>query len=151
MNRIVALLLFVLSAANVPAWAERTNQLTNHPSAYLAMHGEDPVHWQEWGEAAQQAAVQEDKLLFVSSGYFSCHWCHVMQRESFSNPEIAALLNKHFIPVKVDRELNPALDTRLIDFVERTRGYAGWPLNVFITPEGYPLVGLVYLPEADFK
>jgi uncharacterized protein YyaL (SSP411 family) len=151
MNGTVALLLFVLYAANVPAWAERTNQLTNHPSAYLAMHGEDPVHWQEWGETAQQAAVHEDKLLFVSSGYFSCHWCHVMQRESYSDPEIAALLNQHFIPVKVDRELNPALDNKLIDFVERTRGYAGWPLNVFITPEGYPLLGLVYLPSADFK
>ena len=95
--------------------------------------------------------MQEDKLLFVSSGYFSCHWCHVMQRESFSNPEVAAILNKHFIPVKVDRELNPALDAKLIDFVERTRGYAGWPLNVFITPDGYPLIGLVYMPQEDFK
>jgi uncharacterized protein YyaL (SSP411 family) len=99
----------------------------------------------------QQAAAREDKLLFISSGYFSCHWCHVMQRESFSNPEIASILNKHFIPVKVDRELNPALDSKLIDFVERTRGYAGWPLNVFITPDGFPLVGLVYMPPEDFK
>ena len=151
LSRVVAIMLFLLQAATVPVWAERNNQLTNHPSPYLAMHGEDPVQWQDWGEAAQTAAVREDKLLFISSGYFSCHWCHVMQRESFSNPEVAALLNKYFIPVKVDRELNPALDTRLIDFVERTRGYAGWPLNVFITPEGYPLVGLVYLPQADFK
>jgi uncharacterized protein YyaL (SSP411 family) len=149
LNRIVAIL-FLLQAATVPVWAERNNQLANHPSPYLAMHGEDPVQWQDWGEAAQQAAIREDKLLFISSGYFSCHWCHVMQRESFSNPEVAALLNKYFIPVKVDRELNPALDARLIDFVERTRGYAGWPLNVFITPEGYPLLGLVYLPQADF-
>ena len=152
MRSVVGVLLVVLHAISVPAGAEpRSNRLTNHPSAYLAMHGEDPVHWQEWGEAAQQAAVHEDKLLFVSSGYFSCHWCHVMQRESYSDPEIASLLNKHFIPVKVDRELNPALDSKLIDFVERTRGYAGWPLNVFVTPEGYPLVGLVYLPSADFK
>ena len=148
---IVILLLLGGQAVTAPVWAERKNQLINHPSAYLAMHGEDPVHWQEWGEEAQQAAVQEDKLLFVSSGYFSCHWCHVMQRESFSDPEIATLLNQHFIAVKVDRELNPALDSKVIDFVERTRGYAGWPLNVFITPEGYPLVGLVYLPTADFK
>ena len=150
LSRVVAIMLFLLQAATVPVWAERNNQLSNHPSPYLAMHGEDPVQWQDWGEAAQTAAVREDKLLFISSGYFSCHWCHVMQRESFSNPEVAALLNKYFIPVKVDRELNPALDTRLIDFVERTQGYAGWPLNVFITPEGYPLVGLVYLPQADF-
>jgi uncharacterized protein YyaL (SSP411 family) len=150
-SRVVVLLLLVVQAAIVPVWAERSNQLANHPSPYLAMHGEDPVHWQDWGEAAQQAAIREDKLLFVSSGYFSCHWCHVMQRESFSDPEVAALLNKYFIAVKVDRELNPALDSKLIDFVEHTRGYAGWPLNVFITPEGYPLVGLVYLPPADFK
>ena len=147
--RVVIFLLCLLSA--VPALAERENQLANHASPYLAMHDQDPVHWQEWNEAAQQAAVEESKLLFVSSGYFSCHWCHVMQRESFSNPEIAAILNKHFIPVKVDRELNPALDAKLIDFVERTRGYAGWPLNVFITPDGYPLVGLVYMPQEDFK
>ncbi len=152
MNRFVGRLLVVLLALSVSVWAQPFgNELTNHPSAYLAMHGKDPVHWQTWGEAAQQAAVHEDKLLFVSSGYFSCHWCHVMQRESYSDPEIATLLNKHFIPVKVDRELNPALDGKLIDFVERTRGYAGWPLNVFITPEGYPLVGMVYLPPADFK
>ncbi len=151
LNRVVATILFLFHAATSPVWAERANQLANHPSPYLAMHGKDPVHWQDWGEAAQQAALQEDKLLFVSSGYFSCHWCHVMQRESFSDPAVAALLNKYFIAVKVDRELNPALDSKLIDFVERTRGYAGWPLNVFITPEGYPLVGVVYLPAADLK
>ena len=149
--RVIVIVLLLVQVVTAPLWAARQNQLANHPSAYLAMHGRDPVHWQDWGELAQQAAVQEDKLLFVSSGYFSCHWCHVMQRESFSDPEIAALLNQHFIPVKVDRELNPALDSKLIDFVERTRGYAGWPLNVFITPEGYPLIGLVYLPPADFK
>lgn len=148
---IVILLLLGAQTVMTSSWAERRNQLANHPSAYLAMHGNDPVHWQDWGEVAQQAAIKEDKLLFVSSGYFSCHWCHVMQRESYADPEIAALLNQYFIPVKVDRELNPALDSKLIDFVERTRGYAGWPLNVFITPDGYPLVGLVYLPPADFK
>ncbi len=145
------LVVVLLALASPPVWSVRSNQLYNHASPYLAMHGRDPVQWQEWGGAAQQAAQEEDKLLFVSSGYFSCHWCHVMQRESYSDPEIARLLNEHFIPVKVDRELNPALDARLIDFVERTRGHAGWPLNVFITPEGYPLVGFVYLPAADFK
>ena len=149
LQRVVIFILCLLPA--VPVLADRNNQLANHASPYLAMHGQDPVQWQEWGQVAQQAAKQEDKLLFVSSGYFSCHWCHVMQRESFSDPEIAAILNKHFIPVKVDRELNPALDTKLISFVERTRGYAGWPLNVFITPDGYPLFGLVYMPPQDFK
>ncbi len=130
--------------------APRSNALAGHPSPYLAMHGDDPVHWQTWGPEAWAAARRENKLLFVSSGYFSCHWCHVMQKESYRNPEIARLLNTHFIPVKVDRELQPALDARLIDFVERLQGQAGWPLNVFITPEGYPLVGTVYLPPDDF-
>ena len=136
----------------VPAQAEAPlrNRLADHPSPYLALHGHDPVHWQTWGPDAWEAAQRQNKLLFVSSGYFSCHWCHVMQRESYRDPKIAALLNRHFIPVKVDRELQPALDARLIDFVERTRGQAGWPLNVFITPEGYPLVGTVYLPPDRF-
>jgi len=132
------------------AASPRTNRLANHPSPYLAMHGQDPVHWQTWGPAAWDAARRENKLLFVSSGYYACHWCHVMQRESYRNPEIARLLNTYFIPVKVDRELQPALDARLIAFVERLQGQAGWPLNVFITPEGYPLVGTVYLPPDRF-
>lgn len=150
-RRPLALLLVACAALLEPAAASLTNQLADHPSPYLAMHGQDPVHWQTWGTAAQEAAVRQNKLLYVSSGYFSCHWCHVMQRESYANPEIARILNEHFIPVKVDRELNPALDSRLIDFVERTRGHAGWPLNVFITPGGYPLIGMVYLPPDDFK
>ncbi len=149
--RIVGGLCLAASLA-VPAQAGTPlrNRLADHPSPYLAMHGHDPVRWQTWGPAAWQAAQRENKLLFVSSGYFSCHWCHVMQRESYRDPKIAELLNRHFIPVKVDRELQPALDARLIDFVERTRGQAGWPLNVFITPEGYPLVGTVYLPRDRF-
>ena len=84
LHRVVIYILCLL--LTVPVLAGRNNQLASHPSPYLAMHGEDPVQWQEWGQAAQQAAVKEDKLLFISSGYFSCHWCHVMQRESFSNP-----------------------------------------------------------------
>lgn len=127
------------------------NTLKNHPSPYLAMHSDDPVHWQRWNNDIFAQAKKQNKLIFVSIGYFSCHWCHVMQKESYQNTEIAALINKHFIAVKVDRELQPALDARLISYVESTRGYAGWPLNVFITPEGYPIYGLVYLPSSDFK
>ena len=148
MKKIITFLL----CFSISAQAEiLTNQLGEHSSPYLAMHGNDPVAWQEWNEQTVKLAQKENKLLFVSSGYFSCHWCHVMQRESFSNPGIARLLNKYFIPVKVDRELNASLDSRLIDFVEKTRGYAGWPLNVFITPAGHPLVGIVYLPATDFQ
>jgi len=127
------------------------NSLVDNPSPYLAMHGQDPVHWQQWNKQTVDRARKENKLIFVSIGYFACHWCHVMQRESYKAEDIAALLNKDFISVKIDRELNPALDAQLIEFVERTRGQAGWPLNVFITPEGYPLLGLTYLPHDGFK
>lgn len=148
MKKIITFLLFISFSLPVSALS---NQLKGHSSPYLAMHGDDPVAWQEWNQKTIARAQTEHKLLFVSSGYFSCHWCHVMQRESYRNPEIAQLLNKYFIPVKVDRELHASLDSRLIDFVEKTRGYAGWPLNVFITPKGHPLVGIVYLPADDFK
>ncbi len=127
------------------------NTLKNHPSPYLALHGSDPVAWQSWSNEIFKRARQENKLVYVSIGYFSCHWCHVMQRESYKNPVIAAILNKYFIPVKVDRELHPALDTRLLEFIQSTRGYSGWPANVFITPEGYPLIGFVYVRQKNFR
>ena len=133
------------------SYAEVDNVLKNNSSPYLAMHGDDPVHWQEWNSDVVARAKAENKLLFVSIGYFACHWCHVMQKESYQAEDVAKILNDKFISVKVDRELNPALDARLIEFVNRTRGYSGWPLNVFITPEGYPLFGMVYLPHDDFK
>ena len=142
--------LMLLLTAFAPALAIQ-NQLQNHPSPYLAMHGSDPVAWQDWGPEAVERARSEGKLLFISSGYFSCHWCHVMQRESYRNEQIAALLNAQFIPVKLDRELHGALDAHLIDFVEKTQGHAGWPLNVFLTPEGYPLLGATYLPAERFQ
>ncbi len=132
------------------SWAELSNQLAHHPSPYLALHGGDPVQWQDWSQAVVDQARAENKLIYISSGYFACHWCHVMQRESYQNDAIAKLLNDRFIPVKIDRELQPALDAHLIGFVQRTRGHAGWPLNVFLTPEGYPLVGLTYVPAKEF-
>lgn len=133
----------------LPAFA-LTNQLKGHPSPYLALHANDPVAWQEWNKEAVELARRENKLLYVSIGYFSCHWCHVMQRESYQNAEIAQFLNKHFIPVKVDRELEAALDARMIEFIESTRGMGGWPLNVFITPQGHPLYAVLYLPSKEF-
>ena len=143
--------IFVIGALLFSVTYVNANTLKNHVSPYLAMHGDDPVDWREWNADTVALAKKQGKLLFVSSGYFSCHWCHVMQRESYKNPEIARLLNSNFIPVKVDRELNAALDAHLIDFVERTQGISGWPLNVFVTPEGYPLVGMVYVPAENFK
>lgn len=145
---LIAAFVALSAAGTAPA---RENLLANNPSPYLALHGTDPVQWQPWGRPALEAAKREDKLLFVSVGYFACHWCHVMQRESYRNQEIAALLNKHFIPVKVDRETHGALDSYLQNFSEETRKQAGWPLNVFITPEGYPLVAVLYEPPQDFR
>jgi len=127
-----------------------SNQLQKHPAPYLAMHGNDPVHWQLWGAEALQKAQRLNRPLFISIGYFSCHWCHVMQRESYQDEAVASLLNRYFIPIKVDRELNPALDAHLIEFVELTRGQAGWPLNVFLTPDGYPMLGMTYVPTERF-
>jgi uncharacterized protein YyaL (SSP411 family) len=126
------------------------NRLHNHPSPYLALHGEDPVAWQEWNAGALALARRYNRLLFVSIGYFSFHWCHVMQRESYRDPEIARVLNANFIPVKVDREINGALDAEMQTFAERTAGRAGWPLNVFVTPEGYPLFAMLYSPPREF-
>ena len=148
-SRLLYLVLLFLLASAAPA-VELENRLAGHPAPYLAMHGQDPVRWQSWDPALRQRALAEDKLLFISVGYFACHWCHVMQRESFQDPAVAALLNAFTIPIKVDRELHPALDAQLIDFVQRTRGQAGWPLNVFVTPQGYPLLGLTYLPRERF-
>ena len=129
---------------------EVTNALAHSASPYLRLHANDPVHWQEWSPEFTARAEADDRLIFVSVGYFACHWCHVMQRESFSNPEAAALLNEHFVSAKVDRELDPALDAQLIQFVRATLGRAGWPLNVVLTPDGFPLVGFTYLPVEDF-
>ena len=134
-----------------PGLPPLVNQLRNNPSPYLALDGDDPVAWQEWNAATVARARQEGKPLFVSIGYFSCHWCHVMQRESYRNPDIARFLNSHFIPVKVDRELEPALDARMIDFVESTQGQSGWPLNVFVTPDGHPMYATLYHPPAEFQ
>lgn len=148
---VVAIVTAALCAAGSAAAATTlTNRLKAHPSPYLALHGDDPVAWQEWGEAAVTRARREGKLLYLSIGYFSCHWCHVMQRESYRNPEIARYLNERFVPVKIDRELEPAVDARLIEFAEATRGVSGWPLNVFLTPDGHPLYALLYAPPAEF-
>jgi hypothetical protein len=125
-------------------------QLENHPSPYIAIHAHDPVHWQTWNNQVLDKARRRQQLIYVSSGYFACRWCHVMHKEIYQNRAIAAVLNQHFIAVKIDRALNPALDALLLAFVERTRGTAGWPLNVFLTPEGYPLVGFTYLPPNRF-
>ncbi|MBE0493046.1 MAG: thioredoxin domain-containing protein [Thiomicrospira sp.] len=127
----------------------QASALTNHPSAYLAMHADDPVNWQLWQQDTLNQAKQQNKLILISSGYFACHWCHVMQQENYQDPQVAALLNQHFISVKIDRELSPDLDDHLLAFARRATGQAGWPLHVILTPDGYPFTSFIYLPRDD--
>jgi uncharacterized protein YyaL (SSP411 family) len=127
-----------------------SNELENHPSPYLAIHGDDPVAWQDWGPEVLQRAKRENKLILLSSGYFSCYWCHVMQRESYKDSGVADALNGFFIPVKIDRELEPALDKRLMNYAQATLKRGGWPLNVFLSPDGLPVYATLYQPQPQF-
>ncbi|MCX8067664.1 MAG: thioredoxin domain-containing protein, partial [Anaerolineae bacterium] len=122
------------------------NRLIYETSPYLRQHAENPVDWYPWGEEALEKARREDKPIFLSIGYAACHWCHVMAHESFEDPETAAILNAYFVPVKVDREERPDLDTIYIHAVQMLTGSAGWPLSVFLTPDGRPFFGGTYFP-----
>ncbi|MFC7234015.1 thioredoxin domain-containing protein [Halosegnis marinus] len=125
------------------------NRLDEEASPYLRQHADNPVHWQPWDDAALDAARERDRPIFLSVGYSSCHWCHVMAEESFEDEGIAATLNESFVPVKVDREERPDLDSLYITVCRLVRGQAGWPLTVFCTPEGKPFfVGTYFPPEA---
>ncbi|MFO8004874.1 thioredoxin domain-containing protein, partial [Thioalkalivibrio sp.] len=116
----------------------------------LRLHADDPVAWRDWSPALLEEAQAKGRPLLISSGYYACHWCHVMQEESFRDAGIAERLNRDYIPVKVDRELNGALDHYLLEFLRATRGSAGWPLNVVVLPSGDALAGVVYAPRDDF-
>jgi len=126
-----------------------TNQLIHEKSPYLLQHAHNPVDWLPWGEAAFERARLEDKPIFLSIGYSTCHWCHVMERESFEDEEIAALMNVHFINIKVDREERPDIDRVYMTFVQATTGSGGWPMSVFLTPELKPFYGGTYFPPTD--
>jgi uncharacterized protein len=123
-----------------------TNALIDSASPYLLQHARNPVQWMPWGEPALSKARAEDKPIFLSIGYAACHWCHVMAHESFEDPALAALLNEHFVPVKVDREERPDLDSVYMDAVVALTGHGGWPLSVFLTPAGVPFHGGTYFP-----
>ena len=125
------------------------NRLARERSPYLLQHANNPVDWYPWGEEAFARARLEDKPIFLSVGYSTCHWCHVMEHESFENAEIAAFLNAHFIPVKVDREERPDVDRVYMAFVQGTTGSGGWPMSVWLTPELKPFYGGTYFPPAS--
>ena len=123
-----------------------TNRLARETSPYLLQHAHNPVDWYPWGDEALQRARTENKPVLVSIGYAACHWCHVMERESFENEDTARYMNDHFINIKIDREERPDLDHIYMDAVQAITGSGGWPLNVFLTPEGRPFYGGTYFP-----
>src|SRR5690242_3983581 len=126
-----------------------TNALINEKSPYLRQHAHNPVDWRPWSEAAFEKARTEDKPIFLSVGYSTCHWCHVMAHESFENEGIAELLNRDFVPVKVDREERPDVDRVYMTFVQATTGSGGWPMSVWLTPQLEPFYGGTYYPATS--
>jgi uncharacterized protein YyaL (SSP411 family) len=131
------------------ATAHEANRLIRERSPYLLQHAHNPVDWYPWGEEAFAAAREQDRPIFLSIGYSTCHWCHVMERESFENPAIAKLLNDNFISIKVDREERPDVDRVYMMFVQSTTGAGGWPMSVFLTPLLKPFLGGTYYPPVD--
>ena len=129
--------------------AAHTNRLAGEKSPYLLQHAHNPVDWFAWGEEAFAKARAENKPIFLSIGYSTCHWCHVMERESFEDEKVAAFLNEHFVSIKVDREERPDVDKIYMTFVQATTGGGGWPMNVFLTPELKPFLGGTYFPPDD--
>jgi uncharacterized protein len=128
---------------------KHTNRLIDETSPYLLQHAHNPVDWYAWGEEALKRAKQEDKPILLSIGYSACHWCHVMEHESFEDEETARLMNEHFVNIKVDREERPDLDQIYMTSVQMMTGHGGWPLTVFLTPDLVPFYGGTYFPPED--
>src|SRR5215813_8718173 len=126
-----------------------TNRLARSTSPYLLQHAHNPVDWYPWSEEALAKARAEDKPILLSIGYWACHWCHVMEHESFENEEIAKLMNENFVNIKVDREERTDLDQIYMNAVQMMTGHGGWPMTVFLTPEGVPFYGVTYFPPQD--
>ncbi len=125
------------------------NRLARERSPYLRQHANNPVDWHPWGEEAFARARAEDRPIFLSVGYSTCHWCHVMEHESFEDPAVARVLNDGFVPVKVDREERPDVDRVYMLFVQATSGSGGWPMSVWLTPDLKPFFGGTYFPPTS--
>ncbi|XP_072931898.1 spermatogenesis-associated protein 20 isoform X2 [Epargyreus clarus] len=128
---------------------KHTNRLINEKSPYLLQHAHNPVQWYPWCQEAIDKAKRENKLIFLSVGYSTCHWCHVMEKESFEDEKIAKIMNEHFVNIKVDREERPDIDRVYMIFVMATSGSGGWPMSVFLTPDLRPLTGGTYFPPVS--
>ncbi|KAK2585832.1 hypothetical protein KPH14_010427 [Odynerus spinipes] len=129
--------------------AKGQNRLALEKSPYLLQHATNPVQWYPWGDEALEKAKAEDKVIFLSVGYSTCHWCHVMEKESFENPQIAEIMNKNFVNIKVDREERPDIDRIYMTFIQASYGHGGWPMSVFLTPDLSPITGGTYFPPED--
>src|SRR5690348_12910360 len=125
------------------------NRLADETSPYLLQHSENPVDWYPWGTEALNRARELDRPILLSVGYSACHWCHVMERESFEDQATAAYMNEHFVNIKVDREERPDIDALYMEAVQAMTGRGGWPMTVFCDPEGVPFYGGTYFPPDD--
>src|SRR5581483_11099828 len=139
----------VNSASGPPGRVPTMNRLADETSPYLRQHKDNPVDWYPWGDEAFARARAEDKPVLLSVGYSACHWCHVMAHESFEDPATAEVMNRLFVNVKVDREERPHVDSIYMEAVQALTGHGGWPMTVFLTPEGKPFYGGTYFPKDD--
>src|SRR5882672_2705009 len=154
MRSLMAALLLLMVPQDKPVDEKKmehkhTNRRAKEKSPYLLQHAHNPVDWYPWGPEAFEKAKKENKPILLSIGYSTCHWCHVMERESFENEAIAKLINDNFIPIKVDREERPDVDRAYMFFVQATTGSGGWPMTVFLTPDLKPFFGGTYFPNED--
>ena len=145
----VSMMLMVFFSYEEAFPSKSYNRLIHEKSPYLLQHKENPIHWYPWGEEALEAARRENKPVFLSIGYSTCHWCHVLERESFEDEEVAKLLNENFICIKVDREEHPDVDQFYMNVVQAMTGNGGWPLTVVMTPEKIPVFGGTYFPRKE--
>ncbi len=141
----------ILAAAVASTPPRHTNRLAHETSRYLLQHASNPIDWYPWGEAALKAAREQNKPIFLSIGYSTCHWCHVMEQESFSDKEIGALMNARFIAIKVDREERPDIDSTYMAVARKLMSDPGWPLNIVLTPDGKPFFAAAYIPKEPLR
>ena len=140
-----------MGPSNTNNMTSYTNRLIYETSPYLIQHAHNPVDWFPWGPEAFDRAKFENKPILVSIGYSACHWCHVMEYESFEDVVVAEKMNELLISIKVDREERPDIDAIYMSAVQQMHGHGGWPLNVFLLPDGRPFYGGTYFPPSDFK
>ena len=152
-KHILAAVLAIVTAAPASGQEKEppkfTNRLAKEQSPYLLLHAHNPTDWYPWGPEAFEKAKKENKLIFLSVGYSSCYWCHVMERECFNNAEVAKLLNQWFVCIKVDREERPDIDQVYMTALNLLQGRGGWPMSMFLTTDGKPIYGGTYWPRED--